>query len=109
MATPPASALTVCASCGEPLNAKGDCVACLLRTGLDESAVEMERSASLVFGDFEVEPREDGSFCELGRGAMGITYLATDKVLRREVALKVIHVPKVARSSQAVRQRFLRE
>ena len=40
---------------------------------------------------------------------MGVTYLAVDSVLRRKVALKVIEVPTVARSSQLLRERFLRE
>src|SRR5438034_4898879 len=109
MATSRASAVTICSICGEPLNAKGDCVACLLRRGLGETIAENEPSVSLVFGDFEVVRREDGSFWELGRGAFGVTYLAVDNVLRRRVALKVIDVPAAARGSQAVRERFLRE
>src|SRR5262249_39949592 len=62
-------------------------------------------------GDFEIARRDDGSLSELGRGGMGITYLAVDNVLRRKVALKVIDVPAVptSRDSQAVRERFLRE
>ena len=94
---------------GEPLNAKGDCLACLLRTGLDESVVKTKPLVSLVLGDFEVEQRADGFYWELGHGAMGVTYLAMDKVLRRRVALKVIDVPAAARGSQSVRERFLRE
>jgi TolB-like protein/Flp pilus assembly protein TadD len=109
MSLPLASAAAACSICGEPLNVKGDCVACLLRTGLGESTVEAKSNASLVFGDFEIVCREDGSLWELGRGAFGVTYLAVDSVLRRKVALKVIEVPAVARGSQPVRERFLRE
>jgi TolB-like protein/Tfp pilus assembly protein PilF len=108
MATQLAST-TVCSICGEPLNAKGECLACLLRTALNESTMETESPNSLVFGDFEIARREDGSLWELGRGAFGVTYLAVDSVLRRKVALKVIEVPAAARSSQPVRERFLRE
>src|SRR2546429_470206 len=111
MATPPASATTVCWACGGRLDAKGDCVACFLWTALDESVVETKQLPSLVFGDFEIEQRPDGFYWELGHGAMGTTYLAMDKVLRRRVALKVNEVPAVptSRDAQAVRERFLRE
>src|SRR5436190_3134513 len=108
MGTPLAPGVAVCSVCGEPLNAKGDCLACLLRTGLGEKSVKTKPS-TLVFGDFEVEQNADGSCRELGHGAIGVTYLAADKVLRRRVALKVIDVPAAARGSQAVRERFLRE
>src|SRR5215469_4006061 len=102
------SGVAGCSVCGQPLNAKGDCQACLLRTALQQTVVETKPS-TLAFGDFEVEQRADGSFCELGRGAISVTYLAADKVLRRRVALKVIEIPAAARGSQAVRERFLRE
>lgn len=109
MAIPRVSGVAlICSKCGEPLNAKGDCMACLLRTGLDETVVEIKPPA-LVFGDFEVEEGPDGFYWELGYGAMGVTYAAVDKVLCRRVALKVIDVPAGVRNSQAVRERFLRE
>src|SRR5437762_8761945 len=109
MAIPLASAVTVCLICGEPLSRNGGCVVCLIRAGLDESVAETKPLASLVFGDFEVEKRADGFYWELGHGAMGVTYLAMDKVLRRRVALKVIDVPAAARGLQSMRERFLRE
>ncbi len=40
---------------------------------------------------------------------MGLTYRATDRVLHRTVALKVIETPAAAGGAQAVRERFLRE
>ncbi len=103
------SGIAVCSACGELLNARGDCLPCLLRSGLDETRIETEPAATFALGDFEIERRPDGSSWELGRGAMGVTYLAKDKVLRRKVALKMIELPAAARGSEAVRERFLRE
>jgi serine/threonine protein kinase/TPR repeat protein len=59
------------------------------------------------FQHYEVLRREDGSLCELGRGAMGITYKAFDTNLRCNVALKVINHHYL--NSEVARQRFLRE
>jgi serine/threonine protein kinase/Tfp pilus assembly protein PilF len=107
---PALASATVCSTCSEPLNANGECLVCLLRGGLDESVDEFEPApGSLVFGDFEIARRADGSFWELGCGAMGITYRAMDKVLNRTVALKVIETPSMAGNSKAIRERFLRE
>src|SRR6266568_694263 len=102
--------VAACSTCGRPLNANGDCLTCLIRIELDEAEEEaVAPSAPLVFSDFEIARREDGSLWELGCGAMGATYRATDKVLHRTVALKVIETPAAAGDSQAVRERFLRE
>src|SRR5256886_10322013 len=104
------TSIAICSICNESLNVKGECLACLLRGGLNGSVEEsVAERDSLVFGDFEIVRREDGSSWELGCGAMGVTYRATDKVLHRTVALKVIETPAAAGGSEAVRERFLRE
>ena len=64
-------------------------------------------TASERFGDFEVAQAVDGTARELGRGAMGTTYLARDTVLDRPVALKVINAAAAIRTG--ARARFLRE
>ena len=104
-----ATTIATCSTCHAPLTAKGECLACLLRGGLEEPASSNGSPESLTFGDFEIARREDGSFWELGCGAMGVTYRAVDKVLHRTVALKVVETPAVAGKSHAVRERFLRE
>ncbi len=62
---------------------------------------------TLTFEHYEVMTREDGSLCELGRGAMGITYKGFDTRLRVPVALKVINAAHL--HSETARQRFVRE
>jgi serine/threonine protein kinase/Tfp pilus assembly protein PilF len=62
----------------------------------------------LRFGVYEIDCREDGRLYELGRGAMGVTYRATDTTLQRKVALKIIKADIAERSADA-RERFMRE
>src|SRR5438046_1343778 len=90
------------------------CMSCLLRAGIGSEEEMAQDSTSDVFegsvrfGIYEIDRREDGSLYELGRGAMGVTYLATDTSLQRKVALKIIKTDIAERSADA-RERFLRE
>jgi TolB-like protein len=59
------------------------------------------------YAHFEVEIGPNGKPVELGRGAMGITYKASDTTLRRPVALKVISSRLL--HNESLKNRFLRE
>jgi len=89
-------------------------MSCLLRAGIgseEEVAQDSTPNASEDgerFGVYEIDRREDGSLYELGRGAMGVTYRATDTSLQRKVALKIIKIDIAERSADA-RERFMRE
>ena len=82
---------------------------CMLQLASAKSPAAFDRDSPLEqFGQYVIEKREDGRAWELGRGAMGVTYRATDSILQRSVALKIIsidHGPNAA----AARERFLRE
>src|SRR6266513_1519349 len=94
---------------GEP-----SCMFCLLQAGIrsEEETVHDSTPAPLEggvrYGVYEIDCHADGSLCELGRGAMGVTYRATDTSLQRKVALKIIKTDIAARSGDA-RERFVRE
>jgi len=83
---------------------------CLLRVGLSDVPDKISEDWFVPdqFGPYVIERREDGSACELGRGAMGVTYRATDTSLQRAVALKIIKTDLAGRSAEA-RERFARE
>ena len=89
-------------------------MSCLLRAGIgsDEEVAQDSTSDALGggtrFGVYEIDCHPDGSLCELGRGAMGVTYRATDTSLQRKVALKIIKTDIAERSADA-RERFMRE
>src|SRR5215471_15163934 len=109
---------STCPNCGgllekTPSGGLG-CMSCLLRAGIgseEETVHDPSPNAlegGLRFGAYEIDCREDGSLYELGRGAMGVTYRATDTSLQRKVALKIIKTEIAARSADA-RERFVRE
>jgi serine/threonine protein kinase len=110
--------ISTCSNCGGVLEETPGgglgCMSCLLRAGIgseEEVAQDSTPDAlggSTRFGVYEIDCHADGSLCELGRGAMGITYRATDTSLQRKVALKIIKIDIAARSADA-RERFMRE
>jgi serine/threonine protein kinase/Tfp pilus assembly protein PilF len=116
----PGQQVSTCPTCGgafEETSGGGlGCMVCLLRVGIggeDDSHQSALRGSPALEGDerfgvYEIERRPDGSLYELGRGAMGVTYRATDTTLQRKVALKIIKIDLVKRSVDA-RERFMRE
>jgi serine/threonine protein kinase/Flp pilus assembly protein TadD len=110
--------ISTCSNCGGALEETPGgglgCMACLLRAGIGSEEEVAQDSTSNAFEDggrfgvYEIDRREDGSLYELGRGAMGVTYRATDTSLQRKVALKIIKIDIAERSADA-RERFMRE
>src|SRR5215467_6114820 len=109
---------STCPTCGAALEetpgGELGCMSCLLRAGIGSEVETVHDSTpdalegGVRFGVYEIDRREDGSLYELGRGAMGVTYRATDTSLQRKVALKIIKTDIAARSADA-RERFMRE
>jgi serine/threonine protein kinase/tetratricopeptide (TPR) repeat protein len=110
--------ISTCSNCGgvieETPGGGLGCISCLLRAGIGSEEEGAQHSTSSAFEDgtrfgvYEIDCHADGSLCELGRGAMGVTYRATDTSLQRKVALKIIKTDIAARSADA-RERFVRE
>src|SRR5215468_6652 len=114
----PARQLSTCPTCGTALEetfaGELGCMSCLLHAGIgseEETVHDSTQDAvegGVRFGVYEIDCHADGSLCELGRGAMGLTYRATDTTLQRKVALKIIKTDIAERRADA-RERFMRE
>src|SRR5262245_28463784 len=110
--------VSTCPNCGGVLEktpgGELGCICCLLRAGIgseEETVLDLTPNAfdnGKHFGVYAIDRHEDGSLYELGRGAMGVTYQATDTSLQRKVALKIIKSEIAERSADA-RERFVRE
>src|SRR6476646_6480365 len=115
---PASPEVPTCPNCGGVLEKTPSggvgCMFCLLRSGMGSEEETVHDSTpdavqgGLRFGVDEIDRHDDGSVYELGRGAMGVTYRATDTTLHRKVALKIIQT-NIAERSTDTRERFMRE
>src|SRR6266487_2388936 len=106
---PSARQISTCPTCGGLLEETPGgglgCMSCLLRVGIgNEEEVTQDSNLNAFedgghFGIYEIDRREDGNLFELGRGAMGVTYRASDTSLQRKVALKIIKIDFAERSA----------
>ncbi len=90
---PSSQQISICSNCGSVLEETPSgvlgCMSCLLRAGIgseEEGAQDSTPNAlekGVRFGVYEIDCHADGSLYELGRGAMGVTYRATDTSLQR--------------------------
>ena len=109
--------ISTCPNCGgameETFGGEVNCTFCLLKAGIgSEKEVAQDSTQDALeghvrFGVYEIDCHEDGRPCELGRGAMGVTYRATDTLLQRKVALKIIRACTSAQRTKT-QERFLR-
>src|SRR5438874_6554019 len=114
---PASPVASTCPNCGgvlvETSGGGLGCMICLLRAGIgSEEELQQDSTHEALEGDghfgvYEIDRREHGDLYELGRGAMGVTYRATDTTLQRKVALKIIKIDVGERSADA-RERFMR-
>ena len=86
-----------CEQCGAPLPGQATedgCLNCLLTAGMAHDAAAKaafpNESGTVFYQHYEILHRPDGTWWELGRGAMGVTYKARDVNLDAPVALKII-------------------
>jgi hypothetical protein len=110
--------ISICPNCGQPLEETLGgglgCITCWLRAGVSGEDEELQAPSPNAFdgydhfGVYKIDRREDGSLYQLGHGAMGVTYRATDTALQRKVAVKIITFPAAGRSKEG-RESFLRE